>query len=196
MAEARELTNKELSEVAGFTLTGKDNTGLERLGYVETDRSTRPFSHQLTDKGWHFTRTLHDTAPPKASGSAVQSLFTVLANVHRALDRLHLSHAEFFKRAAPVQTRAISSADVEASIREAYRELANTPGEWIGLADLRDRLADFDRTTVDEALRALERQDDVRIIPVANSKALSPRDREAALRIGNEENHTLAIGQP
>ena len=200
MAEARELTNKDFGKLAGFKLNGRENAALERLGYVETDRSSRTFSHQLTDKGWHLMRTLHVTAPPEEGGSAVQSLFTVLANLHRALERLHLSHAEFFKQGSeptPVRAHAVSGGDdVEASIREAYRELASAPGNWVGLADLRERLADLDRTTVDEALRAMERQDDVRIIPVANSKALSPRDRAAALRIGNEDNHTLAIGQP
>jgi hypothetical protein len=37
-------------------------------------------------------------------------------------------------------------------------------------------------------------KDGVRIIPVANSKALQPRDRAAALRIGEEDNHALWIG--
>jgi hypothetical protein len=29
---------------------------------------------------------------------------------------------------------------------------------------------------------------------VANTKSLTPRDRAAAVRIGNEDNHALAIG--
>jgi hypothetical protein len=64
----------------------------------------------------------------------------------------------------------------------------------VGLAALRERLADVDRGAVDSALRAMARQHDVRIIPVANTKSLTDRDRDAALRIGMEDNHTLAIG--
>ncbi|MEK8106042.1 hypothetical protein NKG94_14370 [Micromonospora sp. M12] len=37
-------------------------------------------------------------------------------------------------------------------------------------------------------------REDVRIIPVANTKSLTARDRAAAVRIGNEDNHALAIG--
>jgi hypothetical protein len=36
-------------------------------------------------------------------------------------------------------------------------------------------------------------QPGVRLIPVANQKTLSTRDREAALRFGGEENHAFAI---
>jgi len=39
------------------------------------------------------------------------------------------------------------------------------------------------------------RQAGVRIIPVANTKALRPRDRAAALHVGDTDTHALAIGQ-
>src|SRR5215469_474967 len=90
MAEARELFNGELKELAGFTLTGADNKKLEQAGLVETDRSHRPFSHQLTDKGWRVVRELPTTTPPKAGGSSIRSLFTLLTNLQRSLDRLQV----------------------------------------------------------------------------------------------------------
>jgi hypothetical protein len=198
MAEARELTNKELEQLAGFSLTGAANKKLEALGLIITDRSHRPFSHQLTDKGWHLVRQLHASAPPQAGGSAIKTLFTLLANIHRSLDRLHISHGEFFKQggnAAPYQSTVdLREVDVEAMIRTAYRELATRPGDWVGLADLRERLGSVGRTAVDDTLRAMVRQEGVRIIPVANTKALQPRDRAASVRIGEEDNHALAIG--
>ncbi|MEH1102123.1 hypothetical protein [Micromonospora sp. CPCC 205561] len=193
MVEARELTNSELKELAGFTLTGPDNAKLVRLGLVETDRSHRPFSHQLTDEGWRVVRQLHASTPPSSGRSATRSLFTLLSNLHRSLDRLRLSHADFFARpAAPAAVR--DQNDVEGQIRAAYHELARRPGAWVGLADLRDRLGAQDRGTVDATLREMVRQDGVRIIPVANTKSLAARDRAAAVRIGDEENHALAIG--
>jgi hypothetical protein len=84
--------------------------------------------------------------------------------------------------------------DAADTIRAAYHDLALVPGEWVGLADLRERLGDLDRTAVDAALRGMLGQPGVRIIPVANSKALQARDRAAALRIGDEDNHALSIG--
>ncbi|MEU4781318.1 hypothetical protein [Micromonospora sp. NPDC023633] len=208
MVEARNLTNNELKELAGFSLTGKDNAKLVELGLVETDRSHRPFSHELTDEGWRVVRQLHAGALPARSGSATRSLFTLLAGLHRSLSRLGLSHADFFTQPPAIPGPAAGSTPpallpapvaaepgaLEALIRAAYRELAREPGAWVGLADLRERLGGQDRATVDATLRAMVRQDGVRIIPVANTKSLTARDRAAAVRIGDEENHTLAIG--
>jgi hypothetical protein len=144
-------------------------------------------------------RELHATRPPRAGGSSLRSLFTLLANVHRALDRLQVSHAEFFKQTEPVPASPAPGATepdgLEDGIRSVYRELARFPGDWVSLADVRERLAELDRTTVDSALHHLRRRPDVRIIPVANTKALRPRDRVAALRIGETDAHALAIGQ-
>ncbi|WP_319460114.1 hypothetical protein [Micromonospora sp. RTP1Z1] len=211
MVEARELTNSELRELAGFALTGSDNATLVKHGLVKTDRTHRPFSHELTDEGWAVVRRLHTVPPPKRGGSASRSLFTLLTNLNRSLDRLRISHGDFFTQAAaavpgvPVATGHAGTAaanvawtertaDPEAMVRAAYRELAPAPGAWVGLADLRDRLADQERSTVDATLRALVRQEGVRIIPVANTKSLTPRDRAAAVRIGDEDNHALSIG--
>ncbi|WP_328654848.1 hypothetical protein OG598_14080 [Micromonospora sp. NBC_00330] len=219
MVEARRLTNVELKELAGFTLTGKDNKKLVDLGLVDTDKSRRTFAHELTDEGWRVARQLHTAAPPKQGGSTTRSLFVVLSNLHRSLDRLRVSHGDFFKQteataapatseprpeapaptvtattAAPATAAPVSAVEVEALVRSAYRDLATAPGAWVGLADIRDRLADTDRAALDAALRAMVGREDVRIIPVANTKSLTARDRAAAVRIGNEDNHALAIG--
>ncbi|RKN51044.1 hypothetical protein [Micromonospora endolithica] len=194
MVEARRLTNGELRDLAGFTLTGKDNKRLLDLGLVETDRTSRPFAHELTDEGWRVMRHLHTAPPPKSGGSATRSLLTVLANLHRSLDRLRVSHGDFFTQTGEVTPAATAPLDVEALVRAAYRDLAKAPGAWVGLADVRDRLAGTDRASVDAALRAMAGREDVRVIPAANTKSLTPRDREAAVRIGNEDNHALAIG--
>ncbi|WP_030490270.1 hypothetical protein [Micromonospora chokoriensis] len=205
MVEARRVTNVELKELAGFTLTGTDNKKLVDLGLVDTDRTHRPFAHELTEEGWRVVRQLHTSPPPKQGGSTTRSLFVVLTNLHRSLDRLRVSHGDFFKQTDAVTplaseprheapAAAAADVDVEALVRAAYRELATSPGAWVGLADVRDRLADTDRAALDAALRTLVGRDDVRIIPVANTKSLTARDRAAAVRIGNEDNHALAIG--
>jgi hypothetical protein len=189
-AEAREVTNTDLKELAGFSLNGADNKKLEALGLVETDRSHRPFSHHVTKKGRDVVDELHTTTPPKAGGSAIRSLFTLLKNLHRALGEG--STAEFFSRERG--PKPAPEPDVEQRIRAAYDMLPKQAGGWVGLADLRDRLPDLDRAAVDAALRAMAREPGVRIIPVANSASLQPRDRAAALRLGDQDNHVLSIG--
>jgi ribA/ribD-fused uncharacterized protein len=104
-------------------------------------------------------------------------------------------------RAAKLSTDpAVRDIQVENRVRAAYSAILardhRTPGldrgssEWVGMADLRDEIGPgVPREDVDAVLRRMTRgdapavrQDGFRLIPVANSKALTARDREAALR--------------
>ena len=78
-------------------------------------------------------------------------------------------------------------------MRGAYARLATQPAAWVTLADLRDALAGLSRSEVDGALRTLARQPGVQLIPVANLKSLEQRDKDAALRLGGDDNHVLSI---
>src|SRR6185369_12060419 len=100
-------------------------------------------------EGWLVVEALHTGQPPKEGKSASRTLVTLLGNLHRALDQLNLSFQDFFEGK---QQKPRSEVGVEARVRAAYAELAPGPGEWVGLADLRDHLADLSRTDVDEAL--------------------------------------------
>jgi hypothetical protein len=187
MAEARDLTNTEMKDIAGFALTGESAARLVKLGLVQTDRTHRPYSHSLTDAGWRHARELHLAPPPKAGGSAARTLFALLANLGRGLERQQVSHAEFFKRAS-------GTSDV--AVRAAYERIATAPGAWVALSDLRTALAGVDRDALDDTLRTMARQPGVRIIPIADTKNVRPVDRTAALRIGGQDNHAIAIELP
>ena len=74
-----------------------------------------------------------------------------------------------------------------------YHRLAKEPGDWVGLAELRAGLPTAGRDAVDEALRRLAVSPDVRVIPIANLKSLTDDDRAAAIRLGGELKHAIAI---
>lgn len=82
-------------------------------------------------------------------------------------------------------------------IRTAYRQLIEMTGQrrgdWVSLTDLRDQCGGY-RDLVDEALRQLGRTRGVSIVPESNQKALTPADRKAAIEIGNQHKHLIAIG--
>lgn len=80
------------------------------------------------------------------------------------------------------------------SFRAAYDELAAAPGEWVSIADLRARFPDVPREDMDALLRDLEQRPDVNIVPQANEKALSDRSRQAAVTIGRQPKHFIAMG--
>lgn len=85
----------------------------------------------------------------------------------------------------------------KASVRDSVGALEhrNASG-WVSLADVRDDLDSegFSRAEQDAALRALARESDVRIVPVADQGKLRQRDRDAGLKIGVEMNHAIQIG--
>ena len=102
MAEARELTNNEFKDMARFTLTGKDRAELERPGLVESRKVGQLLAFQLTDKGWAFCKQLHTANVNVDRSVAARSVFVLLDGLGRSLDRLRVSHADFFKQPAEV----------------------------------------------------------------------------------------------
>jgi hypothetical protein len=86
-----------------------------------------------------------------------------------------------------------SAADVADRIRVAYAKLAPRPGDWVSLRRLRPLLGDVARTEVDAALKRMTRMPDVSIVPESNQKTLTPQDREAAVVIGDQDKHLIAI---
>ena len=87
-----------------------------------------------------------------------------------------------------------AEADLTDRIREVYAANASALGEWVSIADIRRKLADVDPAALDAALRRLEQAADVNIVPDSNQKALSDADRQAAVTIGDQPKHFLAIG--
>ena len=97
------------------------------------------------------------------------------------------------KAAAPSAGGRIAKA--EADILDAYKR-NRRPGEWIGIADLRADLdtKGYSREEQDAALlNLLHHEPNVRIIPVANTKALKPEDHKAALHLGGEKLHAFGV---
>jgi hypothetical protein len=98
------------------------------------------------------------------------------------------------KAAVPPPTpEADAPSDLEANIRGAYRTLAQRPGDWVGLAKLRPLLGDAARSAVDGALTRMVHEPGVTIVPEENQKTLTRSDRSAAVTIGGQANHYLAI---
>lgn len=107
------------------------------------------------------------------------------------------------KKAAPHVTPGLPSdpnaraQQIDDRIHTAVADLAQQPGGWVPLADLRERLgADIPRREVDAALVRLNRQPGVRVIPEANQKSLTQRDWDAAVEIGNQPKHLIAVEPP
>ncbi|MFI7040022.1 hypothetical protein ACIBI0_25295 [Microbispora rosea] len=224
MAEDREVSNPELKEKYGVTVTGKERTALNDGGFVTSRRTGRSFSHVLTDKGWHHASELvRDGISAPGTGFAAAAVKALVGNLQRHIDRSETSLAEIFGRedlvpglnessmaettagttAEPIAQQSIApppietvpaSEDVETLIRKAYAQLADRPNAWVSLTRLRPLLGDAPRDEVDAALRHMIGLPDVRLVPWENQKTLTQADREAAVVIGDQPKHRIWIG--
>ncbi|MYW90579.1 hypothetical protein G3I59_08090 [Amycolatopsis rubida] len=189
MVHGREMSNPELRKVAGFSLDGRDRLKLNEK-YVSSEKSGRAFVHRLTDPGWDWCEEeLAALTPPEP----VRSTLTVVAYLalHGFFEYLRLHNVSL--RAVFAGSDAPQAVDLEELIRTAYRKLAHEPRDWVGLADLRPLLGGVATAEVDAVLKQLSRTGQAHLVPESNRKALTPADREAAVRIGGEDNHLLSI---
>jgi hypothetical protein len=215
MAEAREISNKELDELHGFTVTGGRRTKLNDLKLVESRKQGQMFVHELTDRGWARCREELSAGRPKgARGTANGALYAVLAGLARFLDRDELTLAYVFQRTVPehavpgtdptpeptptptptaTASPAPAADDLEARIRNAYTQLAKRSGDWVKLSALRELLGGAAKADVDTALKQMNRARTVSVIPEENQKTLTSEDRAAALKLGGKDNHLMKI---
>jgi hypothetical protein len=185
MAKAQPVPNPELKKL-GPELKQRERDRLNRLKLIETTPG-RPMVHELTDKGWATCRDLVGAEVPASVTGQGKVLYTVLIALDRYLRREKLPLAEVFE---PPGTEAT---DVESRVRQTYSRLVGRPGGWLGLAELRAELADVPRAELDAVLVGLYQAPGVSLIPEENQKTLTAADHAAAVEIGQQDTHLIAI---
>ncbi|MFC4373413.1 hypothetical protein ACFO5K_04815 [Nocardia halotolerans] len=184
MAEARELTNAELSAIAGLELTGKYRRHLNELGLVDSTLVGRAFVHELTDRGAVWCAKEFAGRRPARSGPAGGALYTVLAGLHRYLGESGNALADIFRP------------DIAAQVETAYAELTRGSGAPVRLAVLRAHLDGVPHGAFDRALGLLARRDGVHVRSEADQKTLTDTDLAAAVVLGGTARHLLTIEVP
>jgi hypothetical protein len=196
MGEAREVTNPQLADRAGFRLDGKERRKLNDLKLVDSRKTGRTYAHELTDAGWHWCATELPAGLRGKATSMEGALYAVLGGLARHLDDTGQSPADIFRRTTDEATPSPQGEeDVEKLVTEAYRDLAAEPGEFVKLRQLRDRLSAVARPNLDSALEKMYRAQRVNLVPQANQQALTDADRRSALRVGGEFKHLLSVRQ-
>jgi hypothetical protein len=193
MGEAREVSNSELAERAGFRLDGKERRTLNDRKLVESRKVGRTYAHELTDAGWDWCAT-HLSAGPRVKASSMEgSLYAVLGGLSRYLEYSEQGLADVFQRRD--LEAAEKPGDLAELIRAVYLRLASEPGKFVKLRELRAELSDVPRSELDSSLDGMYRAQQVNLVPQSNQQALTQADRESALRIGGEAKHLISIRQ-
>jgi hypothetical protein len=199
LTKSEPLTTDELGRTLG--LTNFKSTPLKPLvdrGFVEVGkvkvRRNYVNTYQVSADGWERCAEVLG-AEVSGTGSAAKALIALVKSLKNGLAASAIKPREFFH---PTKRGAESpSADTEAMIRKAYADLAKVDGDWVSLADIRDRLGSLDHNTVGLALVALARADQsVKLIRWDDQKVLTDRERAASVRYGAADAHALRIESP
>jgi hypothetical protein len=199
MAEARPVANPELDKF-GPRLDKPSRERLNRLRLIDSTAVGRTLFHELTDEGWALCRNLFGADTPARPSGQGKALYTLLKALGRYFDRADLRPGEVFlptdSTPAPrVRGEPEPTADVEELVRGAYDRLTPQPGGWVGLVRLRAELPEVPRSDLDATLVRMYQIPGVSLIPEENQKTLTAADRGAAVLIGNQDKHLIAIEQ-
>ena len=200
MAEARAVRNPELAEL-GPKLDKPNRDALVRRGLVEVTVKRPAMVFELTDAGWATCAAIIGADTPDRPSGQGKALYTVLKALRRYVDRHDLPISDVFGppdedpvgEPSPPDTPAGDDVDVEARVRATYAALVTRPGGWVDLVRLRRELADVARHDLDAALARMYRVPGVSLVPEANQKTLSAEDHAAAISIGDQAKHLIAI---
>jgi hypothetical protein len=196
MAEARPVPNPELIQL-GPELRKDSRDQLNRKGLVESTKVGRSYVHELTDDGWALGRQLFGIDAPARSSGQGKALYTLMRGLNRYFTRDELPLADVFapaeNTAEPAPPRRPELPSDQARVQEGYDKLANTPGAWVALVRLRAELPDVGHHELDDTLRRMYRIPGVHLIPESNQKVLTDDDRQAAVVIGEQHKHLIAI---
>jgi hypothetical protein len=193
MGEAREVSNSELAERAGFRLDGKERRRLNDRKLVDSRKVGRTYAHELTEAGWDWCVTHQSEGPQGRASSMEGALYAVLGGLARYLEYSEQSLADVFQQ-RDLETPG-KPGDIAELIRAAYLRLASEPGKFVKLRELRAELSDVHRERLDSSLEGMYRAQQVNLVPQSNQQALTQADRESALRIGGEAKHMISIRQ-
>ncbi|GAA3013036.1 hypothetical protein [Actinokineospora diospyrosa] len=219
MLANEEITNTELKARHGVTLDRAGRERLNRDGLLVSHTTSTPFVHQITAAGiaWCEREMAHIEPTPKSGGLArvvfvfartvIERLLqqhSILGFLHPAAPRPPEMHLVELRPTEP-RAAALESADpglaalepaaLESLIRRVYEELSVKPQDWVRLAKLRPELNGAAKSEVDEVLLAMVRAGDTHLAPDSNRKVLTEADHAAAVRIGGEDNHLMAVDE-
>jgi hypothetical protein len=97
----------------------------------------------------------------------------------------------------PNRPEAPVAADgLESRVRTVYEDLSVKQQDWVRLSKLREALGNPDDVEMRRVLLAMIRTGRVHLAPSSNRKGLTDADRAAAIRIGGEDKHLIAIEPP
>jgi hypothetical protein len=90
-------------------------------------------------------------------------------------------------------TATTTTTDLQGQIIDAYWDLTSGAGEFVSLTRILRVVGPVEHADFNEAVRLLNRRPDVNVVPESNQKILTAEDRAAAVVIGDQAKHHVAM---
>ena len=178
-----------------------DREALVRAGLIAAEKRGRGFWLEATDKGWSWAAEHLDADLPKRStaGSAIlQAWLTRLKAFMASRDLVLADVLGSQKRAKrPTECPPRSHVDymtLRTRIRRAYLDIAGAKlNTSVLLSDLREKLKDIDRASLDEALGQMHLEEGTTLSGLNNPQEVTSAIRDGGLTFKGEPMYVLWI---
>jgi DNA-binding MarR family transcriptional regulator len=182
-----------------------DREALEKAGLIKSEKKgrNRRFWIEVTEKGWAWAANHLDHELPAASpaGSAILQAWLTHLKAYMSANDVILAEILGSQRVPKNSSQgivrdkaALDYKQLRLRIRQAYLDLTgqrmNTRAR---LCDVREKLSDVDPTTLNEALKRMQHEQDASLYPLDNKAEITDADRSAAIYFAGEPRHILWI---
>jgi hypothetical protein len=162
---------------------------------------------EATDAGWLWAADNLASALPQRSpaGSAILREWLMRLDAFMRARDIRLAEilgpqaapaAGTDEQAGATAPAAADHATLRERIRNAYLDVTGgTFNRRALLSNLRRRLPDIDRATLNEALKRMQQDNEASLMRLDNPIDIAETDREAAIQIGSEPRHILWIAR-
>jgi hypothetical protein len=191
-AEGREHSNTEMDRLYHVRLVGDDYAKLNGGGYVSSYTKGRPYRHTLTQGG--LDKLAKPLAIEEARTEEGQRRSPKEKQLWAAVVAQHNDNLRLLAKGNDAAVVVAEPDDLDGRIRATYAKLAGAPGDWVDLTALRPLLADISKAALDKALVRMLDAPDVRLEPEPFGHRIGVEERRAAVHVGGEDGHKLAIG--
>jgi hypothetical protein len=170
-----------------------DRDALVGEGLIASIAKSRPIMLEVTDKGWAWAGDHLDAELPKRSIYGAAILQAWLKQLKTFMTAKGFVLADVLATPATPERRDGSSA-LRERIRRSYLDATGGRlNQRVFLNELRDRLGDVDRSTLDEALRDLHLEDGAHLSGSDNPPEITSAIRDASLDFKGERMFVLWI---
>lgn len=200
LAELRDAIRPHLAESGATPRPAPPDPDKEWAAVLKRIQGAGDFDAQLRQVNAELSKPLTAETRQKLEDIKARNAERFAAIEEAARDREAQEKREQLRAEATAAPKADDRSPAERHVRQAYAKLRaqkDRPDlfEWVSLTPLREELAarGMSRGEQDRALWDLTRMEGVNIVPENNQKTLTAADRDASIRIGNQDKHLISL---